>query len=742
MVIPKFGTAPAYLPRNRAFSNIQPFTYEDGLTYHDLLESMRAYIQNKLVPFIQEGLDTFAAEVIVELQLRIDRAEEILIDVEQMRDEANASAQAAKDSENSAADSATSANADADRSEDAYQLAQALADQLADTINSLVTDTELQSILTGYASATDVQSVGDRLDQVAGDRPTFTQLYTELESYVTTAGVQSAVNDAIANDSTVRDAAAAAVGGIVDDLDLLSASRALKDICEQYGAHALYDVTDPSSTTVNETSGNIVEVRDSMGNLSAITPSSAGTANIERSAFGYLSGFTGVLANFNDAHPQPTTVLLLARDTGKGNSGSVRNVMGGGSSSARFEAGINTDSEVFIGINGDANRRSGNTDEYTSGIHVWEMYYSVPQGTLSIDGALAHRGLPVWSETTGVSSMYFGANFVSSGSAVGEWGGSIGAIVVLRGNNDSNRLAINRIRSRMMSIAGIEKADPWWWPETRALSLDGYGRVAVSRGDPDEILSGGIASITKVVNALVAREYLTNESRLDTIVEVLPEDEFLTGNAPGLVAGDRCSYRVLLQSMLIPSNNVAPRTLARTIGETFAGSGSGQEKYLDRMQELMDERGYTNAYIANSNPGGGGRMSMWQIADAFRELMRDSVLADMVSTDVTSVDIFGDNARTVEVTNSWINRQVYEPIPEAVSSKDGTGTTAAGTVFQWNHPDGSVHTSVIQSFEFGVSGHTSAYENNKLIEADKNGRSFQPSTPAKAYQVNGGPVYG
>lgn len=741
MVIPNFGTAPAYLPRNRAFSNIQPFTYEDGLTYHDLLESMRAYIQNTLVPFIQEGLDTFAAEVIAELQLRIDRAEEILIDVEQMRDEANASAQAAKDSENSAADSATSANADADRSEAAYQLAQELADQLADTINSLVTDAELQSILTGYASATDVQSVGDRLDQVAGDRPTFTQLYSELEGYVTTAGVQSAVNTAIANDSTVRLAAAAAVEDAIDDLDLLSASRALKDVCERYGAYGLYDVTDPSSTSVNGTTGNIVEVRDSMGNLSALFPTSAGAAKVERSAFGYLSGFTGVLANLNDAQPQPTTVLLIARDTGK-SSGGVRNVMGSGSPSARFEAGINADAEAFIGINGMANRRSGNNDEYRSGIHVWEMYYSVPQGTLSIDGALAHRGLPVWSETTGASSMYFGANSVNSGNATGEWGGSIGAIVVLRGNNDSNRLAINRIRERMMSIAGIEKAAPWWWPETRALSLDSYGRVTVSRGDPDETLSGGIASITKVINALVAREYLTNESRLDTIVEVLPEDEFITGNPPELVAGDRCSYRVLLQSMLIPSNNVAPRTLARTIGETFAGSGSGQDKYLDRMQELMNERGYVNSSISNSNPGGGGRMSMWQIADSFRELMRDSLLAEMVSTDSTSVEVFGDNARTVEITNSWINRQVYRPIPEAISSKDGTGTRSAGTVFQWDHPDGSVHTSVIQSFEFGASLHRIAFENNKLIEADKNGGSLQPSTPAKAYQVNGSPVYG
>lgn len=94
MVTTNFGNVPALVTRNRAFSNIQPFTYEDGTTYHEMLESMRAYIETVLIPFIQEGLDGFGQDVIDELNARltdvetmIDEAEILVAEAQSLRDD-------------------------------------------------------------------------------------------------------------------------------------------------------------------------------------------------------------------------------------------------------------------------------------------------------------------------------------------------------------------------------------------------------------------------------------------------------------------------------------------------------------------------------------------------------------------------------------------------------------------------------------------------------------------------------
>lgn len=61
--LPDIGTVPTLRRLPRAFSNVQPFTYEDGLTHYQILEQLRAFVQYTLVPELNKILEEFGDEV-------------------------------------------------------------------------------------------------------------------------------------------------------------------------------------------------------------------------------------------------------------------------------------------------------------------------------------------------------------------------------------------------------------------------------------------------------------------------------------------------------------------------------------------------------------------------------------------------------------------------------------------------------------------------------------------------------
>lgn len=61
--LPDIGTVPTMRRLPRAFSNVQPFTYEDGLTHYQILERLRAFVQHTLVPELNKVLQEFGDEI-------------------------------------------------------------------------------------------------------------------------------------------------------------------------------------------------------------------------------------------------------------------------------------------------------------------------------------------------------------------------------------------------------------------------------------------------------------------------------------------------------------------------------------------------------------------------------------------------------------------------------------------------------------------------------------------------------
>lgn len=90
-----FENLPRLTIRPRAYSNVQPWTMEDGLTNQEILADIVRYIRDELIPFIREGLDNFVAEVVEELQGRLDKVIALIEEAQQLRDEVDAAASAA-----------------------------------------------------------------------------------------------------------------------------------------------------------------------------------------------------------------------------------------------------------------------------------------------------------------------------------------------------------------------------------------------------------------------------------------------------------------------------------------------------------------------------------------------------------------------------------------------------------------------------------------------------------------------
>lgn len=63
---------PPYVPPYIPYTNITPFTYRDGLTFLEKVESFQAYINNYVIPFINDNFTTLGKEFTDEVNKMID----------------------------------------------------------------------------------------------------------------------------------------------------------------------------------------------------------------------------------------------------------------------------------------------------------------------------------------------------------------------------------------------------------------------------------------------------------------------------------------------------------------------------------------------------------------------------------------------------------------------------------------------------------------------------------------------
>lgn len=71
-LISPVGSIASYIPPYQPFQNITPFTYRDGLTYLEVLEGLRCYVNETLVTFINDNLTELGDDFVTEVNALIN----------------------------------------------------------------------------------------------------------------------------------------------------------------------------------------------------------------------------------------------------------------------------------------------------------------------------------------------------------------------------------------------------------------------------------------------------------------------------------------------------------------------------------------------------------------------------------------------------------------------------------------------------------------------------------------------
>jgi D-alanyl-D-alanine carboxypeptidase len=199
------------------------------------------------------------------------------------------------------------------------------------------------------------------------------------------------------------------------------------------------------------------------------------------------------------------------------------------------------------------------------------------------------------------------------------------------------------------------------------------------------------ASITKVVTAVVAREWVNNE-HLDDVVTVTSADSPAGPGAGGVSNGDMVTYRDLFYLMLMTSRDDATHCLARCVGGLMvAAGGSGSSDPHTRFVEQMNARALalgasTALFYDSGGSSANNRLSPADISLMTAILAQDSFLLTAAGTKSRSVTTKNGSPRTFACINLFDPTGASQPdarlvtgyaFPEHVASKYGI-TTEAG----------------------------------------------------------------
>ena len=162
------------------------------------------------------------------------------------------------------------------------------------------------------------------------------------------------------------------------------------------------------------------------------------------------------------------------------------------------------------------------------------------------------------------------------------------------------------------------------------------------------------ASTAKIASVLTVMDILTNLNQQVTIQQGDTVDITIYSNAQ-LQTGDKVTVEELLYGLMLPSGNDAAKALARVAGQTLDPSAKDPvATFLDAVKKKVAALGATNTNILD--PAGedtdGQYTSARDLAVLGAALLDNDELAKIVQTQTHDMQVTGDNARTVTLTNT------------------------------------------------------------------------------------------
>lgn len=258
----------------RPYNNITPFTYRDGLTYLEVLESLRAYIRDILVPHVDTEVGQLAAAWDAEVSALITTI--------------NAALTAQAEDVNGALSAQTAANAEA-------------IDGLTDSVNASIADlttfvnTAVASIIEGSIEAVDATTA-----EAVGNPESLTT--AALAALYAPVGVSATVSD-------LADLVAAQAGAL-EALDTLTGEHttAIADLDSNVESlNALVDSGRLSAAELDGAYANFERAEDYGIAADGVTDDSAAITAMLAAAS--VSGLTAQLAPNSDVYINATVVF-------------------------------------------------------------------------------------------------------------------------------------------------------------------------------------------------------------------------------------------------------------------------------------------------------------------------------------------------------------------------------------------------------------------------------------------------
>ncbi len=188
-----------------------------------------------------------------------------------------------------------------------------------------------------------------------------------------------------------------------------------------------------------------------------------------------------------------------------------------------------------------------------------------------------------------------------------------------------------------------------------------------------------LASITKLMTAIVALELVPNNSK----VTIRPEFLYEYGDE-GLLPEENWQLKDLLDFSLITSSNDGSRAIASVVGSTLAQTDDynlGRIEFIEKMNQKAKDLGLANMYFVNES---GLDISSYQ-AGAYGTSKEVATLLSYIIknrpeiVELTKYSQKTINSETVRHNVSNTNNQVGE-IPNLILSKTGYTNLAGGNL--------------------------------------------------------------
>ena len=243
----------------------------------------------------------------------------------------------------------------------------------------------------------------------------------------------------------------------------------------------------------------------------------------------------------------------------------------------------------------------------------------------------------------------------------------------------------------------------WRWAMNNDIVLSATAYKTIRIADGTEISGknaeavSNVASLTKLLSALVVTRYVTDLNETVTIIK----SDIITEADKFVKEGDIATFETLLNSSLIQSDNNAANVFSRAVGYKIKPSASNDDDaraaFMQAMETIALEIGMINSHTFLS-PAHGLCSTPTEMCKLIRHItLNDTVIMSIWGKQSYEMNVSGANARTWTIS-STTNEAARALNPEFVGGKTGTGDAWCAYGWLWeNAIDGEQYGSVLQN---------------------------------------------